>query len=98
MNQKLLHVRFNEIDFSNVDLSGFDLSGSIFLKCNLSNVNFTDAVITNCDLSSQKPPLILEQVKSTWNYKNNYIRKIDLPAEIQKQLDAEKQTVTRLTV
>jgi uncharacterized protein YjbI with pentapeptide repeats len=89
-NKKLFYVEFRDMDFSNVDLSGFDLSGSEFIFCNLSNVNLTDAVITNCGLVFCKPPITIEQIKSTWNYKNNYMRGVRLPKEIQKALDAEK--------
>ncbi|MDR1484896.1 MAG: pentapeptide repeat-containing protein [Planctomycetaceae bacterium] len=89
-NKKLYHVGFDMVDFSNVDLSGFDLSGCVFRRCNFHNANLTDAVITDCLFSSG---VTLEHVKSTWNYKSNYMRKIRyLPAEIQKVLNAEKQT------
>ncbi|MDR1479548.1 MAG: pentapeptide repeat-containing protein [Planctomycetaceae bacterium] len=97
-NKKLYHVSLSEVDFSNVDLSGFDLTGCCFNRCNLDNVNFTDAVITDCDCNvypSEKSYSILhkiniEQVKSTWNYKNGYMRGISLPSDIQKALEAEK--------
>ncbi|MDR1480760.1 MAG: pentapeptide repeat-containing protein [Planctomycetaceae bacterium] len=90
-NKKLLHVTIHGVDFSNVDLSGFDLSGSRFRGCNFRNVNCTDAVVTDCNLSLCEPPVSIAQMKSTWNYKNNYMRGIILPEKIQKELDAEKQ-------
>jgi uncharacterized protein YjbI with pentapeptide repeats len=97
-NKKLYRVSLDGVNLSNVDLSGFDLTGCCFSHCNLDNVNFTDAVITDCDFSvypaiknrSILHKITIEQVKSTWNYKNGYMRGISLPNDIQKTLTAEK--------
>jgi hypothetical protein len=52
-------------------------------------VNFTNAVVTDCVLG-EYTNLTLEQIKSTWNYKNNRMTGIVLPPEIQKKLGAKK--------
>ena len=56
-------------------------------RCQL---DLTDSVITKCNFRDFKG-LTLENVKSTWNYKNNQMEGIILPKEIQEALDAEKE-------
>jgi uncharacterized protein YjbI with pentapeptide repeats len=81
-------------DFSGVDLSGLNLSGCCFHNVNLKNTNFTDAIITNSNLGCYNDKdcfITIEQIKSIWNYKNNYMREITLPPNLQKALDTEKK-------
>ena len=71
-----------------------NLSGTVFVNCTLgaenqAKVDLTDSVISNCDFRQFKG-LTLENIKSTWNYKHNRMEGIQLPEEIQKALDAEK--------
>ena len=54
------------------------------------DVNLTDAVFIDCDLSESQN-LTLEQVKSTWNYKNGRMSLSKWPEEILKELDEEKE-------
>jgi uncharacterized protein YjbI with pentapeptide repeats len=96
--KKLIGNKFC-MDMNGLNLSGFNLTGSWFAG-DLGNVNFTDAVITDC-VFAYNTDLTADQIKSTWNYKTGNMTGIklpeeiqkQLPAEIQKQLDAEKQTV-----
>jgi uncharacterized protein YjbI with pentapeptide repeats len=75
-------------DLNGLDFSCFNLTGCKFAG-NLTNVNFTNAVVTDC-VFGEYTNLTLEQIKSTWNYKNNRMTGIMLPPEIQKSLDAKK--------
>lgn len=97
----LVNVTFEGMDFSDMDFTSMNLTGCrllltpigisvLALKCNMQNAVFTDAVISNCDFRGTEN-LTLEQIKSTWNYKNNRMVGITLPEEIQAALDAEKE-------
>ncbi|MDR1477930.1 MAG: pentapeptide repeat-containing protein, partial [Planctomycetaceae bacterium] len=71
-----------------LNLSQFNLTGCQFLG-DLTDVNFTDAVISKCDFGWLSN-ITIDQIKSTWNYKTGRMNGIKLPEEIQKTLDAEK--------
>ena len=52
------------------------------------DVNLSDAVFVQCDLS-QAEDLTLEQVKTTWNFKNNRMSLCKWPKKIEKELGTE---------
>ena len=94
----LINMRLNiEWPEELADFSGMNLTGCFFGPNvnrtlgteNQAKVNLTDSVITNCDFRKFKG-ITLENIKSTWNYKHNRMEGIQLPEEIQKALDAEK--------
>ena len=78
-----------QADFSRMNLTGCQFSPEEGWHENC-RLDLTDAIITNCDFRWFKR-LTLENVKSTWNYKNNRLAGVWLPEEIQKVLDAEKE-------
>lgn len=59
-----------------------------WIHCSVHNVDFTDAKLINCSITSDN--LSLEQVKSTWNYKNNRMNLSKWPDSIMKALENEK--------
>ena len=83
-----------------------DLSKMVFIDCKFDltwriydrtkhgwvrltgKVDLTDSVISGCHIGDG---ITLENIKSTWNYKHNRMEGIQLPEEIQKALDAEKE-------
>ena len=81
----------------------FNINNAVFIDCNINlrypdreegklifrygKIDLTDSVISGCTLNG----VTLENVKSTWNYKNNRMEGITLPSDIQKALDAEKK-------
>jgi uncharacterized protein YjbI with pentapeptide repeats len=89
-SKKLMGVQVWKLKFDDVDFSGVDLSKCVFVNCSFKNTNFTDAIITGCELQDNDQSLTLEQIKSTWNYKNDYMVNVKLPPEIQKALNEEK--------
>ncbi|MDR1485483.1 MAG: pentapeptide repeat-containing protein [Planctomycetaceae bacterium] len=82
--------------YANKDFSKLNLTGCSFEWIDFSNTNFTDSVISSCKFRACNE-LTIDQIKSTWNYKNNRMTGITLPPKIQKILDAEKQTPTNAT-
>jgi uncharacterized protein YjbI with pentapeptide repeats len=86
---KINNTQFNNANFSCANLSNLNLTGCKFLKCDLNHANFTNSVISNCIFSETKN-LTIEQIKLTWNYKNNRMNGIKLPNELQKIFDTEK--------
>ncbi|MDR2643373.1 MAG: pentapeptide repeat-containing protein [Planctomycetaceae bacterium] len=58
--------------------------------CDFNGTNLSDSVITQCDFEHTKN-LTVEQIKSTWNYKQNRMDGIKLPKSIQDELDKEKK-------
>ncbi|MDR2642847.1 MAG: pentapeptide repeat-containing protein [Planctomycetaceae bacterium] len=101
--------RFFDADFSHANLSNMNLTGCRFFKCDFKDADFTNSVINNCSFGIsakesgynvnnphlESKNLSIEQIKSTWNYKNNRMDGIKLPEEIQKALDAEKQAMNK---
>jgi uncharacterized protein YjbI with pentapeptide repeats len=84
------NVSFRYSEFAEADFRLINFTGCRFINSNVSNADFTGAIISRCDFFDVKN-LTLGQIKSTWNYKINRMTGIKLPEEIQKALDAEKQ-------
>jgi uncharacterized protein YjbI with pentapeptide repeats len=102
-NRIINNVTFNKVDLTDAMLNDLKLIDCIFgraespiSKCSFKNANLTNSDISNCDFTNVIN-LSIDQIKSTWNYKNNRMDGIKLPEEIQKILDAEKQTATNET-
>ena len=89
MAKDLLSIRVppNGFSLSGMDLSSANLKGCSFgSETDFTEVNITDAVITQCDFF--KSNVTLEQIKSTFNYKIDWMYGIRLPKELQDTLDA----------
>ena len=83
LNQESEYLDFKDYDFSNAMIyncgfSGVDFTGASFENAVLNTVSFSHCVIS------------LEQIKSTWNYRNRRLEVVSLPEEIQAQLDREE--------
>ena len=83
LNQETEYLDFKDYDFSNAMIyncgfSGVDFTGASFENAVLNTVSFSHCVIS------------LEQIKSTWNYRNSRLEVVSLPEEIQAQLDREE--------
>ncbi|MDR2346325.1 MAG: pentapeptide repeat-containing protein [Planctomycetaceae bacterium] len=79
--------------------SNQNLSNCKFESVDLTGTDFTNAIITGVQFNGYERysainPTI-DQIKSTWNYKNNRMDGIKLPPDIQKELDKEKQKNTK---
>jgi uncharacterized protein YjbI with pentapeptide repeats len=92
-NKELFNVTLGTNMFG-INLANFNLTGSRFWG-NLTNVDFTDSVISRCEFGLLSN-ITIEQIKSTWNYKTKNMTGIILPEEIQKELDAEKQKINEI--
>ncbi|MDR0392519.1 MAG: pentapeptide repeat-containing protein [Planctomycetaceae bacterium] len=84
-------------DMQNWKFTRKNLTGCEFTCVDLKDADFTDAVITNVCFTNNisvlaVTNLTIDQIKSTWNYKVGNMDGILLPPEIQKILDAEKET------
>ena len=64
------------IDLSGWDLSGMNLTGTRFTQCTFAGTNLEDAVITGAQFSSSHG-LTLDQIQSTWNYKQGRMEGIE---------------------
>ncbi|MDO4628373.1 MAG: hypothetical protein Q4C70_04250 [Planctomycetia bacterium] len=84
---------YEHLSFEGTTLEGLNLSGILFRSCTLNGsvakINLTDAVFLDCDLT-KSTGLTFEQVKSTWNYKNDRMDLCQWPEHILKALEAEK--------
>ncbi len=91
--KELLHIKFYGLDLSKMNFSFFNLTGCIFgtirNETNISNCDFTDAIISRCNFWNAKN-ITLSQIKSTWNYKTGNMAGVKLPKELQEQLDKER--------
>ena len=92
-NGQLIGVAFRGQDFSKIDMSGQNLSNASFHGCIFNETSFNDAVISNCWFDRYprgEIDLTIEQIKSTWNYKNNRMVGIKFPEELAKALEQEQ--------
>ncbi|MDR1479271.1 MAG: pentapeptide repeat-containing protein, partial [Planctomycetaceae bacterium] len=87
-DREFLDIKFGVSILRGLNLSRFNLTGCQFLG-DLTDVNFTEAVISKCDFGVLSN-ITIDQIKSTWNYKAGRMNGIKLPDKIQKELDAEK--------
>jgi uncharacterized protein YjbI with pentapeptide repeats len=78
------------IDLSGCDLSGVNLTGCVFESCSFSNANFDDAVITRGRFS-RATDLTVEQIKSTWNFRNDRMSTIEIPSHLEKAIKTASQ-------
>lgn len=78
---------------SYLDFKGYDFSNSLVSDCNFSFVDFTGASFDNAalrDVSFDHCVITLDQIKSTWNYRNGQLDSVELPSELQREIDWEE--------
>lgn len=88
---------FSGVGFGISDLGGVDLKRQIltrcdFSRCNLAGTTFDDSVISGsvfADRPDGQPGVTVEQIKSTWNYKNGRMDGIILPKAVADALARE---------
>jgi uncharacterized protein YjbI with pentapeptide repeats len=80
-------LALNAANFEKYDFSDAVLTDCRFEKIDFANANFTDAVLLDCSFSAVEG-LTLEQLKSTWNWKNGRLDLISFDAALQAQVDA----------
>jgi uncharacterized protein YjbI with pentapeptide repeats len=85
----LVGTVFLSVDFSGINLARQDLTGARFMDCDLSQVNITDAVITDVDFHVVAKYLSAERIKTTWNYKQGRMAGVKLPPEIRNAIQAK---------
>jgi uncharacterized protein YjbI with pentapeptide repeats len=86
-------------DLSGCDLSGMNLSNCHLGHCKFAGADFEDAIITNASFEkgeaiAESDQLTVEQVKSTWNYKQGRMEGIRLPEELAEALKREQAAIT----
>jgi len=95
---EILFANMGTSDLSGVDLSRQNLTGCRFSVCKLVGTVFTDTVISGADfrdVPGHEKGLTVEQIKSTWNYKNGRMDGIILPKGIADALAREKTDAAR---
>jgi uncharacterized protein YjbI with pentapeptide repeats len=95
------HCNLRNTNFTDAIITDCMLSPDIQPDSSGQDLDFFLGSRSNHKLPPNVQPeqqITIEQVKSTWNYKNNYMRGIKLPDEIQKALDAEKQQAKKNVV
>lgn len=76
-----------------LDFKDYDFSNSFVSNCRFSLVDFTDASFDNAvlrDVSFLRCVITLDQIKSTWNYRNGQLDSVELPSELQREIDWEE--------
>ena len=76
-----------------LDFKDYDFSNSFVSNCRFSLVDFTDASFDNAvlrDVSFLRCVITLDQIKSTWNYRNGQLDSVELPDELQREIDWEE--------
>jgi uncharacterized protein YjbI with pentapeptide repeats len=83
-------ITFLQSNMSGWDLSRCNLTACRFSHCYFENATFEDAVITSVHFANHGwMGLTLDQLKSTWNYKNNRMKGIVLPDVVAEALRHE---------
>lgn len=86
---RLLNMVWSHMNMSTGwDLSHQNLTGTSFSDHDFTGANLEDAVITDVKFSLGKG-LTVEQIKSTWNYKNGHMAGVVLPKELAEALQKE---------
>jgi uncharacterized protein YjbI with pentapeptide repeats len=84
-NGVIENVKFERIDLSGWDFSGKKLIGCRFNDCRFADTDFTDTQLENVlfanwergwPLETPAPVLTIQQMKQTWNYKNQKMNQI----------------------
>jgi len=99
-----LRVTLNQCYFRDYDCSSLSFARIRFHDCDFTNARFDNTVITGAnfvpliysviedkmipDHTKQNKGLTVDQIKSTWNYKNNRMNGITLPKEIATALQS----------
>ena len=86
----LSRLEFWHLDLSDLDLSRQNLAGTRFEECFLRGADFRDSVISE-SVFSGAAGLTVEQIKSTWNYKNGRMAGVVLPKDIAEALQKERE-------
>ena len=76
-----------------LDFKDYDFSNSFISDCHFINVDFTRASFENAvlhNVSFDHCLISLEQIKTTWNYRNNRLDSVVLPRAIQREIDWEE--------
>ncbi len=89
---------FSELELCNDVGKNGDFSKMIFysttFKGSVKNTQFSNAIFVESGFDWTVTDLTIEQIKSTWNYKNDRMDLITLPPDLQKYFDEEKKTAT----
>jgi uncharacterized protein YjbI with pentapeptide repeats len=81
----LANNRFLHSNMSDLNLDRMNLTNCQFDGCDLTGITFNDAVISRVDFTTAKG-LTADQVRSTWNFKNNRMSDVFLPAGLIESL------------
>lgn len=83
----LAHNTFLDSDMSDLNLDRINLTNCTFDRCDLARATFNDAVVSRADFREAKG-LAVDQIRSTWNFKNNRMSDVLLPAGLMSSLSA----------
>ncbi len=81
-------------DLRGWDLSRQDLTGSAFKKLDLTDVNLTDAIITET-LFVDSIGLTVDQLKTTWNWSAGRMDSVILSQELREEVDRALEEESR---
>ena len=101
-NMDLTRTQFVGCDFTRASLAGTCLNGSQFRGCAFSYATLESAVISHARFAEDRREYIfrqrfpdstgltVDQIKSTWNYRDNRMEGIVLPKELTEQLGKKR--------
>lgn len=87
---------FYECRFGGANFRGQNLTGCRFYGCDLREAKFDDAVISRCVFfdrtggERKNRGLTIDQIRSTWNFRNGHLDEIELPPELTGDGDKSK--------
>jgi uncharacterized protein YjbI with pentapeptide repeats len=90
-------LAFYDCSFEGLDLSGFDLADAEFFECNFSGVKMSNSVVSRTSFGRESatdqkiisPGMTADQIRSTWNYKNDRMNSVKLPETVVNALQVE---------
>lgn len=89
----LLGITFRQTDMSGWSFARQNLTGCKFSQCKFTGADFEDAVITDVQFANvgfgDCTGLSVEQIRSTWNFRNGRIEGIVLPKELAQAMQRQ---------
>jgi uncharacterized protein YjbI with pentapeptide repeats len=82
----LFGIQFVGCDFSDVDFSRRCIVSCSFDRCNLTDANFNQTVISGVTFSDPCKGLTAAQIRSTWNFQQERMELVQLPDSIRSEL------------
>lgn len=89
-NGDLSRVMLGQSDLTSFEFDGINLTGARFGQCKFQRASFEGAVITGVTIAYGCEGLVVDQIRSSWNFKNRRMKTVKLPDGLARELRKER--------